>query len=102
MKCIQYTDGRIVRVSDMFAEIDVKNGSAKYICKKVWKEATRPKPEPKLQAHVEGEVLESETLKDGTRVIKKMKLTGVSIGKKPLKAKERHAVEKRKKTRRSK
>ena len=89
MKCIRYTDGTIKRVNDVFAEIDVKNGSAKHVCKKMWKEATRPKPESKLPTPVEEP---KPTIKRRMEV----------VNKKPLKAKERHAVEKRKKTRRDK
>jgi hypothetical protein len=96
MKCVRYANGTVKRVSDVFAAIDVKNGTATYVSKQVWKDLARPRP----QVHIEGVVRESHM--DGEKkVIDKIKLTGVSIEKKHLTSKERHTAEK-KKTRRNK
>ena len=41
MKCIQYTDGSIKRVSDSIAEQTVKSGEAKFVSKSEWRKAGR-------------------------------------------------------------
>lgn len=42
MKCIQYNeDSRIVRIMDETAERVIREGRAKFISKKVWKEQVR-------------------------------------------------------------
>ena len=47
MKCIKFTDGKIVRVANSKAESFVNKGEATYIPKSVWKEQVRDKGKEK-------------------------------------------------------
>jgi len=47
MKCIKFTDGKIVRVANELAERLVGNQEAAYVDRKTWREAVRDKDKVK-------------------------------------------------------
>ena len=71
MKCIQYKDGRVLRVTDSKADLLVSTNQAVYAPKNIWKEKIRDIEE--IQELEELENKEKQVLSNETKKPKKRK-----------------------------